>query len=135
MRDSWLIALMLAALAGIFMAGCATTPHAKITHAPRVIDERGDARVAEAPRSQPGVRIVEKKPSARLYRFVGVVRATSQSGDLVEAARDADADLRRQAAALHADVVKLDVIAPPNDTRAHRHLIFAGRAYKSIARN
>jgi hypothetical protein len=135
MRDSWLIALMLAALAGIFMAGCATTPHAKTAAGPRAIDESSDAKVAVAPASQPAVRIVEKKPSARRYRFVGLVRATSQSGDLVEAARDADADLRRQAAALHADVVKLDVIAPPNDTRAHRHLIFAGRAYKSIVRN
>ena len=34
-----------------------------------------------------------------------------------------------------ADVVKLDLTAPPNDTRAHRHLIFAGRAYKQIIRN
>jgi hypothetical protein len=136
MRDSWLIALLLVALAGICLAGCATTSHARVAGAPRAIDESGDAKVAPAPPSQAtALRIVEHKPSARRYRFVGVVRATSQSGDLVEAARDADADLRRQAARLHADVVKLDVIAPPNDTRAHRHLIFAGRAYKSIARN
>jgi hypothetical protein len=135
MRDSWLIGLMLVALAGIFLAGCATAPRATAA-TPRAIDESGDAKVAVAAPAPPlGPRIVERKPSARHYRFVGVVRATSQSGDLVEAARDADADLRRQAKKLGADVVKLDLIAPPNDTRTHRHLIFAGRAYKAIVRN
>jgi hypothetical protein len=128
---------MLAGVFGIFLAaGCATTPKIRTSSVGAAgIDERGDNKPAVAAAAGPTFRIVERKPSARRYRFVGLVRATSQSGDLVEAARDADADLRRQAARLGADVVKLDVIAPPNDTRLHPHLIFAGRAYKSIARN
>jgi hypothetical protein len=133
MRNAKLMAVF---LAGLGLAGCATTARTKSSSvAKSSIDEREDGRTQPATQPESGLRIVERRPPPRLYKFVGLVRATSVSGDLVEAARDADADLRRQAARLHADVVKLDVIAPPNDNRQHRHLIFAGRAYKSIARN
>jgi hypothetical protein len=126
------MALMVAAT----LVGCATAPKSRARGPmPR---ETGDAQVASSsetakPQELGGaaVKIVAKKPSAQRYHFVGRVTARATTPDLVDAALAADADLRRQAKALGADVVKIDIIAPPGDgARAHSRVILAGRAYK-----
>jgi hypothetical protein len=79
------------------------------------------------------LKILARRPAARQYKFVGRVEATSTSGDIVADAVSADAALQRQAAALGADAVTLDVIDPPRDgSHARRHVILAGRAYREV---
>src|SRR4029079_9501794 len=77
------------------------------------------------------VKIVARKPSTQKYHFVGRVEARATTGDIVDVAIAADADLRRQAKALGADVIKIDVITPPSEHAGkHSRGILAGRAYK-----
>jgi hypothetical protein len=79
------------------------------------------------------VKILARRPAAGQYKFVGRVEATSTSADIVDAAVTADNDIQRQAAALGANVVTLDVIDPPRDgSHARRHVILAGRAYREV---
>lgn len=124
-------------LAGAWLVGCATTPKHEARRARP--SEAGDAQVATAPPQTAkakelggsSVKIVAHKPSPQKYKFVGRIEARASTGDIVDAAIAADADLRRQAKALGADVVKLDVIAPPADRPSkHGRVILAGRAYK-----
>lgn len=119
---TWLVAMV-----GFALVGCATS---KGTVAVKKPDEKRDSAVVEAPKpvdANPVVKLVAKAPPARRYRFVGRVQATAKNGDdFVEAARTANADLRRQAKALGADVVKVDVVSPG------RRIVLAGRAYKSV---
>ena len=103
--------------------------------------EKNDSVVATAkdtskPKELGGalVKIVGRKPSAQKYHFVGRVEARATTADIVDAAIAADADLRRQAKKLGADVVKIDVITPPSDhASAHSRVILAGRAYKKTS--
>lgn len=124
---------MLLALATV---GCATAPkQAARGPMPRESDDAVAATAAPAPKQKElggaAVKIVAHKPSPQKYKFVGRIEARSASGDIVDAAIAADADLRRQAKALGADVIKLDVIAPPSDHPSkHSRVILAGRAYK-----
>jgi hypothetical protein len=111
------------------MAGCAA--HPKLAQHPRP-SEKGDAAVATAPSSAVSkelgggaVKIVAHRPAGH-YKLVGRIEARATSGDIVDAALAADADVRRQAKALGADVIKLDLVAPPRRGR----VILAGRAYK-----
>lgn len=121
------------AIGASLATGCATTTTKQAKMAPR-------ATVAAAPEApKPAelggdvVKIVAHRPPAKQYKYVGRIAATATTGDFVDAAIAADADLRRQARALGADVVKLDVIAPPRDhARPHKRVILAGRAYKSV---
>jgi hypothetical protein len=125
--------LWMAVAVGASLAGCAsggptarktakTTAVATAAPAPKPAELGGDV-----------VKIVAHRPSARRYKYVGRIQARASSGDFVDAAIAADADLRRQARALGADLVKLDVIKPPRDNaRPHRRVILAGRAYKSV---
>jgi hypothetical protein len=126
----------LAILVAATMMGCATAP--KQTARGPMPSEKNDSAVATAkdtpkPKELGGasVKIVAKKPSPQKYHFVGRVEARATTVDIVDAAIAADADLRRQAKKLGADVVKIDVITPPSDhAGAHSRVILAGRAYK-----
>lgn len=116
-------------------AGCAASKQeARRAHPSEANDAQVASAAAQAPVKELGgaaVKIVAHKPSPQKYKFVGRIEARSASGDIVDAAIAADADLRRQAKALGADVVKLDVIAPPSDRPSKRsRVILAGRAYK-----
>ena len=118
------------------MMGCASAPKHE-ARGPKP-SEASDSAVAAAPQPKElggdAVKIVARKPSAQKYHFVGRVAARATTTDIVDAAVAVDADLRRQAKALGADVIKIDVIAPPSD-RAHAHsrVILAGRAYKKTS--
>ena len=126
----------LALLFSGLLVGCATAPK-KEARAPHP-SEANDSAVATAketakPKELGGetVKIVAKKPSPQKYHFVGRVEARATTGDIVDAAIAADADLRRQAKALGADVIKIDVIAPPSEhSGKHSRVVLAGRAYK-----
>jgi len=125
----------LAFLVSGMLVGCAAAP--KQTAKRPAPQETNDSAIAstEAPKPKElggaTVKIVSHRPSAQRYHFVGRVEARAVTGDFVDAAIAADADLRRQAKALGADVVKIDVIAPPADhARARSRIILAGRAYK-----
>ncbi|MCA1663162.1 MAG: hypothetical protein LC659_02615 [Myxococcales bacterium] len=124
-------------VAGTMAMGCASAPK----HEARgpMPSEKNDSAVAtakESPKAKEqlggaGLKIVAHKPSAQKYHFVGRVEARATTADIVDAAIAADADLRRQAKKLGADVVKIDVIAPPSERAgAHSRVILAGRAYK-----
>ena len=130
MRTTWM-----ALVVGATLVGCAAAPKQQARGPmPR---EAGDSAVASADVAKPkelggaAVKIVAHKPSSQKYHFVGRVAARATTADIVDAALAADADLRRQAKALGADVVKIDVITPPGEgARAHSRVILAGRAYK-----
>ncbi len=118
------------------MIGCATTG-TQSARAPKPNEASDNAAVAAPKPKELGgdaVKIVAHKPSPPKYHFVGRVEARATATDIVDAAVAVDADLRRQAKALGADVIKIDVIAPPSD-RAHAHsrVILAGRAYKKTS--
>ena len=123
-------------MVGASLVGCAGT-HATVRATKTA---RTTALVAPAPKpAELGgdvVKIVAHRPPARLYKYVGRIEARATTADFVDAAIAADADLRRQARALGADLVKLDVIKPPRDNaRPHRRVILAGRAYKAVVTN
>jgi hypothetical protein len=127
----------LAMVAGMMLVGCATAPK-KQARGPMPSESSDSAVVASAKDSPKpeklggaALKIVAHKPSAQKYHFVGRVEARATTADIVDAAIAADADLRRQAKKLGADVVKIDVITPPGDhAGAHSRIILAGRAYK-----
>jgi hypothetical protein len=128
----------LALLVAATMFGCASAPK-RAARGP-MPSEAGDRAVATSEAVKPqelggsAVKIVAHKPSPSQYRFVGRIEARATTNDIVDAAIAADADLRRQAKALGADVVKLDVITPPNEkSHAHSRVILAGRAYKKTS--
>jgi hypothetical protein len=131
MRTTWMAMLVAATV-----VGCASGPK-KQAQGPKPI-ETNDSAVAtakETPKPKElggaGLKIVAHRPSAQKYHFVGRVEARATTVDIVDAAIAADADLRRQAKKLGADVVKIDVITPPSDhASAHSRIILAGRAYK-----
>jgi hypothetical protein len=124
--------------AGLLM-GCAAAPKHE-ARGPRPSEANDSAVASSASSATPqskeqlggaAVKIVAKRPSAQKYHFVGRVEARATTGDIVDAALAADADLRRQAKALGADVIKIDVITPPSDRPSkHSRVILAGRAYK-----
>ena len=128
----------MALLVSATLVGCAGTPKKQAARGP-MPSESNDSAVASVkdspkPKEQLGgaaVKIVAHRPSAQRYHFVGRVEARATTADIVDAAIAADADLRRQAKKLGADVVKIDVITPPADhATAHSRVILAGRAYK-----
>ena len=128
----------LAFLLSGLLAGCATAP-TKTARAPHP-SEASDSAVATADAPKPKelggetVKIVAHKPSPQKYHFVGRVEARATTGDIVDAAIAVDADLRRQARALGADVIKIDVIAPPSEHAGkHSRVVLAGRAYKKTS--
>ena len=128
----------MAILVAATMVGCATAPkqHARVAKPSEASDSA--AATAEAPKPQElggaAIKIVAHKPSPQKYHFVGRVQARATTSDIVDAAIAVDADLRRQAKALGADVIKIDVIAPPSENgRAHSRVILAGRAYKKTS--
>ena len=131
MRD-----LLMVMVVGGSLVGCAGSH--KQAQRPTAPSEVGDSKVATAevvkPKKELGgasVKIVAKRPSPRSYKFVGRIEAKTSTNDIVDAAITADAELRRKAKALGADVIKLDVIAPPRDNEhPHNRVILAGRAYK-----
>lgn len=110
----------MAVLFGASLVGCASAqPRTQPVQAARV--DLGDG----------AVRIVAHRPPPKLYKYVGRIKVHATTTDLVDAARKADEGLRRQAEALGADVVRIDVIKPPRDNaRPRRRLILAGRAYR-----
>jgi hypothetical protein len=128
--------LMVMVVGGSLLGGCAGSH--KQAKRPAAPSEVGDSKVATAPAEvKPkdlggaAVKIVAKRPSPKSYKFVGRIEAKTSTNDIVDAAITADAELRRKAKALGADVIKLDVIAPPRDNEHPRNrVILAGRAYK-----
>jgi hypothetical protein len=89
---------------------------------------------ARARRSIETPQLVVNPPPRTLYRFVGRVAGVARTGDLVEAARVANDDLRWKAHVLGADVVRIDyVAAPPEHGHDRRRVLLAGRAYKAIS--
>jgi hypothetical protein len=118
---------------GASLAGCATAHDNKRPVAARAPVTVSAPKPAPKPKELGGdaVKIVAHRPSAKQYKFAGRVEVRATTADIVDAALAADADLRRQAKALGADVIKLDVIAPPSDrARPRNRVILAGRAYK-----
>ena len=127
----------LALLVGGLLMGCAAAPkhEARGPHPSEANDSTVASTSAPAKSKEQlggaAVKIVARTPSAQKYHFVGRVSARAATGDIVDAALAADADLRRQAKALGADVIKIDVITPPSDRPSkHSRVILAGRAYK-----
>ena len=128
----------LARVVAATMMGCATAP--KQTARGPMPSEKSDAAVATVDAPKPkelggqAIKIVSHRPSPQKYRLVGRVEARATTADIVDAAIAADADLRRQAKKLGADVVRIDVIAPPGEKAgAHSRVILAGRAYKKTS--
>jgi hypothetical protein len=126
MRTTTLVFLVAAT-----MMGCASTPKQQ-ARGP-MPNEKSDSAVATAEAPKPNelggtaVKIVAHKPSPAKYRYVGRIEARAHSSDIVDAAIAVDADLRRQAKALGADVVKVDAISTP---AKKGNIVLAGRAYK-----
>jgi hypothetical protein len=83
-------------------------------------------------RTPEAVKLVSKSPDPAKYVFVGRVDGVTPKTELVEAARAAQQDLRVKAAALGADVVKIDVLREPAQAIHHKGVLLAGRAYKLI---
>ncbi|HEX9102895.1 MAG TPA: hypothetical protein VF997_11865 [Polyangia bacterium] len=129
MRNTWM-----AVLVSGMLVGCATAPKQQVRGPmPSEASDNAVAKEVAKPKELGGeaVKIVAHKPSSQKYRFVGRVEARATTTDIVDAAIAVDADLRRQAKALGADVVKIDVIAPPGEkAHARSRVILAGRAYK-----
>ena len=125
----------MAILVAATMMGCATAPKQQ-ARGPMPSEASDSAVATPQPKELGGetVKIVAHKPSPQKYHFVGRVEARATTTDIVDAAIAVDADLRRQAKALGADVIKIDVIAPPSEkARAHSRVILAGRAYKKTS--
>ena len=125
----------MAILVAATMMGCATAPKHE-ARGPKPSEASDNVVAAPKPKELGGetVKIVAHKPSPQRYHFVGRVEARATTADIVDAAIAVDADLRRQAKALGADVIKIDVIAPPGEkARAHSRVILAGRAYKKTS--
>lgn len=131
---------------GASLAGCATTASKRDASARRARPSEADdssstSSVAAASQKAPllggsSLKILAKRPTAKRYQFVGRVEATSTSNDIVADAVKADEALQRQAAALGANAVTLDVIDPPRDgSKVRRHVILAGRAYRELKTN
>jgi hypothetical protein len=121
------LALMVSGL----LMGCATAPKQQ-ARGP-MPSEKNDSAVATQEAAKPNelggsaVKIVAHKPSPAKYKYVGRIEARAHSSDIVDAAIAVDADLRRQAKALGADVVKVDAITTP---AKKGNIVLAGRAYK-----
>lgn len=123
----------LALLVSGLLMGCASTPKQQ-ARGP-MPNEKNDSAVATAAPDAAKtkelggstVKIVAHKPSPAKYRYVGRIEARAKSSDIVDAAIAVDADLRRQAKALGADVVKVDAISTP---AKKGNIVLAGRAYK-----
>jgi hypothetical protein len=110
----------------VLLAGCAATrPGVRADDA----SERASDALQDPP--APSVRLVRRRPPAAIY--VGRVVGTARTGEIVEAARSAQAELRMKAAALGADVVKIDRVTPPpaHARGTHRMVLLAGRAYRT----
>ncbi|HEX4462433.1 MAG TPA: hypothetical protein VIA18_30860 [Polyangia bacterium] len=128
---------------GASLVGCATTSSKHDASARRAHPSESDdsSSTATASAKAPllggsSLKILAKRPTAKQYKFVGRVEATSTSNDIVADAVKADEALQRQAAALGANAVALDVIDPPRDgSKARRHVILAGRAYREVKTN
>jgi uncharacterized protein YbjQ (UPF0145 family) len=86
-----------------------------------------------AARTPDEVKLVSKAPDPAKYVFVGRVNGVTPKTELVEAAKAAQQDLREKAAALGADVVKIDVLRAPTEAIHHKGVLLAGRAYKLLA--
>ena len=130
---------------GASLVGCATSSTKHDASARRARPSEADDSPATASAAAStkapllggsAVKILAKRPTTKQYKFVGRVEATSTSSDIVADAVKADEALQRQAAALGANVVALDVIDPPRDgSHARRHVILAGRAYREVKTN
>ena len=130
---------------GASLVGCATTSSKHDASArrarPSESDDSSSTSAAAASAKAPllggsALKILAKRPPAKQYKFVGRIEATSTSDDIVADAVKADEALQRQAAALGANAVALDVIDPPRDgSKARRHVILAGRAYREVKTN
>jgi uncharacterized protein YbjQ (UPF0145 family) len=79
------------------------------------------------------VKLVSKQPDPSRYIFLGRVNGVTQKTELVDAAEAAQRDLKEKAAALGADVVKIDVLRPPNESARYKGVLLAGRAYKLVS--
>jgi hypothetical protein len=118
-------------MAGAALSGCATSSNKTATATPAptaAVAVSAPARESAKPMELGGdaVKIVAHRPSSKEYKYVGRIEATAKTSDVVDAAVAADAELQRQAKALGADVVKLDVVAAPKKGR----VVLAGKAYK-----
>jgi hypothetical protein len=102
-------------------AGCATT-------VPAVSPAHEQVQIRVVP-WQREVRLVTRAPSSAHYVFVGKVRGVAPDAEFVSAAEHVNVQLREKAAALGADVVKIDRVAPC--ASGHRVLL-AGRAYRRL---
>ena len=127
---------VLGVMVGATLAGCAASH--QVAQRPLSVATR-TAPVAAQPAPKPkdlggdAVKIVAHRPPTRLYKFVGRVEARARTVDIVDVALAADADLRRQAKVLGADVVKIDFLAPPRDhARPRTRVILAGNAYRAV---
>jgi len=116
-----LVAGVIGLLAAFFGAGCATI-------SPGQARAHEDVQIRVVP-WQREVRLVTHAPPHEHYVMVGKVRGVAPDAEFVTAADRVHAQLREKAAALGADVVKIDVVAPC--ARGHRVLL-AGRAYKRV---
>src|SRR4051794_4677974 len=77
------------------------------------------------------VRVVVHEPARGKYRFVGKVNGEALTDDTLAAAECAKNDIRNKAAALGADLVKIDEVSAPDDSgQIRRVVIFSGRAFK-----
>jgi hypothetical protein len=84
-------------------------------------------------RAPDDVKLVSKQPDPAKYVFLGRVKGVTQKTELVDAAEAAQRDLREKAAALGADLVKIDVLRAPNESLRYKGVLLAGRAYKQVS--
>jgi hypothetical protein len=125
--------MLFAALAmwvgALWLAGCAE-------HHPTVTVVQDQVKIIVHPwrKRADSVKLVAKAPPADRYRYVGRVAGRAPTDDFVEAAKDAQNDLKANAAELGADVVKIDRLRPPSDSSkaTRRAVLLTGRAYKAI---
>ena len=116
----------------VCLCACASTP--KRAQHPREDDDAGDVKVALARSPEHAarkIRLVTLAPRAGRYRCLGKISGAADVSDWVEATKDARTDLWRKAAALGADLVKIDRVIIPAEHAHGRLVLLAGRAYRA----
>ena len=133
MRTTFLafVAAFLMFVGALWLTGCAhqptTTP---VYHGEQVVITVHPWTQATPER----VQIVAKTPDPARYVFVGRVKGVAPAGELTDAAKQAEVDLKTKAAKLGADVVKIDLLRPPPDVAptGKKLVLLAGRAYRRL---
>jgi hypothetical protein len=116
-------------LSALWLAGCAH-PTPPVYHGSQVVITVHPWKTQGRPPD--AIQLVHRLPDPTHYVYVGRVKGTAATTELVEAARQAHADLKQHAAALGADVVKIDILRTPAEGLHGNRVLLAGRAYRRL---